>query len=175
MQHGHEHVGGHDGRRRRFQLGHLLLLCVKVVLVLARLARAPGAALGLRPVPFPANHIMVLLCINNAIRQKPFQVRTLCCNQMGTIFEEMSSWTAFTWYLGMKTTFYTKYTKVNMFGFLLWCFWSLWHYTKMHTNRTVALNLNFISSLFLCAVFLYISSDMVSGVRTYICIFCNHF
>ena len=30
-------------------------------------------------------------------------------NHMRVIFEEMSSWTALTMYLGMKTTFYTKY------------------------------------------------------------------
>ena len=30
-------------------------------------------------------------------------------NHMRIVFEEMSSWTALTMYLGMKTTFYTKY------------------------------------------------------------------
>ena len=30
---------------------------------------------------------------------------------MGTVFEEMSSWTALTWYLGMKTAYKTKYMR----------------------------------------------------------------
>ena len=30
---------------------------------------------------------------------------TVWCNQMGTVFEEMSSWAALIWHLGIKTTF----------------------------------------------------------------------
>ena len=39
-------------------------------------------------------------------------------NYIRIIFEEMSSWTSLTMNLGMKTTFYTKYIKANMPGFL---------------------------------------------------------
>ena len=35
----------------------------------------------------------------------PQFVGTVCCNQMGTVFEEMTYWTALTWYKGMKTAF----------------------------------------------------------------------
>ena len=41
---------------------------------------------------------------------------------MGTVFTEMSSWTALTRYLGMKTPFYTKYIKAIMFEVFLCCF-----------------------------------------------------
>ena len=47
---------------------------------------------------------------------------TVWCNQVGTVYAEMSSWTASTRHLGMKTIFQTKYIKANMFEFLLWCF-----------------------------------------------------
>ena len=35
--------------------------------------------------------------------------------RMGTVFADMSSRTALTRYLGMKTIFYTEYIKANMF------------------------------------------------------------
>ena len=35
-------------------------------------------------------------------------VSTVWCNQMGTVFAEMSSWTALAWYTVMKTAFKTK-------------------------------------------------------------------
>ena len=34
---------------------------------------------------------------------------------MGTLFPEMSSWTALTGHIGMNSIFYTKYIKANMF------------------------------------------------------------
>ena len=41
-------------------------------------------------------------------------------NHNRIVFEEMSSWTALTMHLGMKTTFKTKYIfKANMLGILL--------------------------------------------------------
>ena len=50
-------------------------------------------------------------------------IHTVWCNQMKTVFSEMSSWTALTRHLGTKTTFETKYKKkANMFGFALWWF-----------------------------------------------------
>ena len=39
-------------------------------------------------------------------------------NQLRIVSEGMSSWTALTMYLGMNTTFYTKYIKANVFGLL---------------------------------------------------------
>ena len=47
---------------------------------------------------------------------------TVWCNQMGTVCVEMSSRTALTRHMRMKTTFYTKYIKANMFVLLLWWF-----------------------------------------------------
>ena len=41
------------------------------------------------------------------------------CNQMGTVFAEMSSRTALRRILGMKTTFQTKYMNTKMFVSLL--------------------------------------------------------
>ena len=36
---------------------------------------------------------------------------TVWCNQIGTVFAELSSWTALEWYTVMKTAFKTKNTK----------------------------------------------------------------
>ena len=36
-------------------------------------------------------------------------------NQIGTVFAEMSSWTALPWHIGIKKAFYTKYTKANIY------------------------------------------------------------
>ena len=48
-----------------------------------------------------------------------------------------------------------KCTKANMFEFVSWYFLIFFlHYTKMHTNTTVPLKLNFMSALLLCAVYL---------------------
>ena len=79
---------------------------------------------------------------------------------MGTIFAEMSFRTAVTIHLGMKTTFWTKYIKSNMFALFLW--WLQFYITLYKHYITVALKTNFMSSLLLCAVFLLI------------CIFFNH-
>ena len=38
---------------------------------------------------------------------------------MGTDFAEMSSWGVFTWHILIKTVFYTKYMKTNIFGFFI--------------------------------------------------------
>ena len=40
---------------------------------------------------------------------------TVLCNHNRIVFEEMSSWTALTMHLGIKTTFLTKYMKANIF------------------------------------------------------------
>ena len=40
-------------------------------------------------------------------------------NHMRIVFEQMSSWTPLTMYLGMKTAFETKYIKASMFGLLV--------------------------------------------------------
>ena len=46
-------------------------------------------------------------------------IYTALRNHMWIVFEEMSSWTALTMYLGTKTTFQTKYIYRNVFGLLL--------------------------------------------------------
>ena len=38
---------------------------------------------------------------------------------MGTVFTEMSSWTALTWDIGMKTAFKTKNMKFKSFGIII--------------------------------------------------------
>ena len=40
---------------------------------------------------------------------------TVCCNQMGRGFAEMSSWTATSWYTVMKTALITKNMKSKSF------------------------------------------------------------
>ena len=46
-------------------------------------------------------------------------VTIILCNQIGTVFAEISSRSAYTRQLGIKTAFWTNYVKENMFGFLL--------------------------------------------------------
>ena len=36
-------------------------------------------------------------------------------NHNRTVFKEMTSWTALTWYIGLKTAFYTKHIKRKYF------------------------------------------------------------
>ena len=71
---------------------------------------------------------------------------TVWCNQMGSVFAEMSSWTALTRHLGMKTAFYTKYIKVIKFFKIFILMFFILH--NKYEN--------------VCAVFLYT------------CISCNH-
>ena len=44
---------------------------------------------------------------------------TVLRNHNRIVFEEMSSWTELTWYIGMKTAFQTKYMNINIFGLVL--------------------------------------------------------
>ena len=46
-------------------------------------------------------------------------IYTALRNHNRIIYYEMSSWTALTRHIGMKTAFYTKHIRANMFGFLL--------------------------------------------------------
>ena len=48
-----------------------------------------------------------------------FVYSTALLNHKRTVFEEMSSCTALSWHIGMKTEFYTKNMKANIFGRLL--------------------------------------------------------
>ena len=68
------------------------------------------------------------------------------CNQIGTIFEEMSSRTALTWYLGMKTGIVWNIWKVNIFGLLIWIFEILKvieekAFLKKYTKKKIQTNL----------------------------------
>ena len=96
---------------------------------------------------------------------------TLWGNQMGTAFAKMSSWTDLTRHLGMETTFQTK----NIKSKYVWVFIKmiLIHYSKMHTNTTVALKPNFMSSFLLCAVFLLIICIFLLRFKILILIFLH--
>ena len=80
-----------------------------------------------------------------------YTLHTVWCNQMGTVFSNMSSWTALTKDLGVQKTFQSKYIKANMFGLLLW--WFQFFITLYENSSTKT---QFMSSLLLCAVFLWI-------------------
>ena len=62
-------------------------------------------------------------------------------------FAEMSSWTALTRYIGIKTTFKTKYKKQMCPNFYYDDFECSKNYTEMHTKIREALKPNFMSSL----------------------------
>ena len=51
--------------------------------------------------------------------QLPLIEYTVWCNQMGTVFAEISSWTALKWYTVMKTEFKTKNMKTESFGIFI--------------------------------------------------------
>ena len=87
---------------------------------------------------------------------------TVWCNQIGTVFAEMSSWTDITWHLMEKTIFQTIMESKNVRTFIMIIWISYQNYAKMHTNTTVAHKPNCMSSLSLCTVFLLI------------CIFLHH-
>ena len=53
-----------------------------------------------------------------SIKRKCIYIYAALRNHMWIVFEEMSSWTALTIYLGTKTTFQTKYIYRNVFGLL---------------------------------------------------------
>ena len=95
---------------------------------------------------------------------KQFMHDTVWCNQMGTVFAEMSSRTALTRHLWMKTTFYTKYITANVFVLLLWLLYAnaYKHYksTKPQLYEFlvvmcyISLNMNFLQSLFKFEIFI---------------------
>ena len=53
------------------------------------------------------------LILDHAIRY------TVRCNKMGTVFAEMSSWTALKWCIVIKTSFKTKNMKSESFGIFI--------------------------------------------------------
>ena len=52
-------------------------------------------------------------------------ILTVWCNQMGTVFTEMSSWTALICHTVMRKYFREKVWKANIFGSFLWRFYIL--------------------------------------------------
>ena len=73
---------------------------------------------------------------------------------MGTVFADMSSWTALTGHLGMKTAikaiyiYKSKYVRIYIMMILILTL----HYSIMHTNTT-ALNPNFVPFYFVLHFF----------------------
>ena len=57
---------------------------------------------------------------------------TVWCNQMGTNFAEISSWTALTRHLGLKTAFYTKYMKSKHIRIFIIKFLTPWNISRKY-------------------------------------------
>ena len=85
---------------------------------LPRGAATPLISHSVATVHWPRNKNVQLLNFIFKISVKLFW-GTALRNQMQIVFKEMSSWTPLTMYLGMKTTFQTKYIQNKYDGFLL--------------------------------------------------------
>ena len=68
-----------------------------------------------------AEVIPLLLYLSYFSCQSKRNTYTVWCNQMETVFAQMSSWTALTWHLRLKTAFYTKFMKRKYFHSILLC------------------------------------------------------